>query len=247
MIRILKFWPAVATAAKSWFPNSCNSYSILNVLLLASLVTAPTTVQAARTTEEQQREHCLNNPCPGDKQPQYNGKTEQPFKRGGRWFIGPRVYFSLDKGAFYWPSKHPAYAGGEYPEKGKKFSDIAIEFFIEAKEQTGEMYELINKAANAGSIVAREQLRPGLERIKIKRESPIEPVETYYVATTLRTPVGAPPTLHCREVHARSACTTGFSWKPSYRIYVRFRQHHGKDWPEIYSEIIRILNLVEEK
>jgi len=74
----------------------------------------------------------------------------------------------------------------------------------------------------------------------------VEPIATYYLATQLETPSGLLAVTYCRTAHPDNACTSGFVWKPGIRVYVRFIQSHGGDWPEIYQEVIRVLNLVKE-
>lgn len=229
------------------------------VLLLSACKPAPEK-QAKKQAEavEYQRQECLEKICSNDVEPKHDNATEQVFKRGGKWFIGPSEYGGYNGSfAFYWPSKTPgtkASAAKEAPEylpsdpttgRLSNFYDVAIEFFIETGEQQGEMYGLIEKAKAKAKIIKQEQLRPGLELVQIQSDPKIEPIETYYIATQLKTPAGALPTVHCRMAHPDNRCTSGFAWKPDYRIYVRFNQKHGKDWPEIYQEISRILNQIK--
>lgn len=220
--------------------------TVIAGLLVALLVAITLPSHAAPMTEEQRREHCLNNPCPEDDYPPYNWKTEQPFKRGGKWFVGPRAYFSLyGRGVFYWPSKHPAYAGGEYPEKGEKFSDIAIEFFIQAKEQIAEMQEFANREQAKLGVAKREQLNPDLERIELKPS--ISGPTAFYIAQNLTTPSGQQPILSCNHRAPSDGCGSHFAWKKGLIVTIRFNQRHANDWPDIYSEITRVLNMVKEK
>lgn len=222
------------------------TYVLLSSLILISVVPA----EAARMTDEQRREHCLNNPCPGNDQPPYNWKTEQPFKRGGKWFVGPKEYFSMDKGVFYWPSKSPGFSANKsFPEapeiRAGNFQNVAIEFFIEAKKPIGEMQEFATREQAKLGVAKREQLRPDLERIELK-SSKSGPT-ALYIAQSLKTPLGQQPILSCNHRDPTYGCGSHFAWKKGLILTIRFNQRHGKDWPDIYSEITRVLNLVEEK
>jgi hypothetical protein len=87
---------------------------------------------ARERVREQHQEHCLDNICEGDVPPNHDWLKEEVLKLNGQWFIGPKEYFSMgSNGAvFYWPSRTPGYRGGEYPERGQSFQDIAIEIFL---------------------------------------------------------------------------------------------------------------------
>lgn len=210
----------------------------------------PSPEQQAKIAEEK-RKQCLDRICAGDVEPKVDKQNFSLFKRNGHWFAIPVEYCTGTSAfAFYWPSKTPACTRKQdFPEKkmvtsGNTSTDI--EFFIESKSHQAEMYELISNGYREGKILKQEEIRPELELIQIKGDPGIEPVETYYVAKHLKTPAGIAPTVHCRTRLETNRCTSGFAWKPGYRIYVRFNQKHGKDWPEIYSEIIRVLEQVKE-
>ena len=223
------------------------SCTLAVILLVAALLAGckPSAEQQARI-EEQRREHALTSFMDGDVLPKVDTTTQEVLKRGGKFFIAPKEYFAQgNMHGFYWPSKTPMYrGGGEYPERemvrSGKAGAVEIAFQIEASSSTGETYGVIEQANSNGESTKRSTLRDGLDRVERadKFKSPL------YVATKLVTPSGLPPALSCDEGPGHAG-TSGFVWKPGFRIYVRFDSAHCKDWPEIYSEIIRVLNLVK--
>ena len=233
-----------------WTSLIRNPIKIVGFFLTAALCVGckPSAEQQARV-EEQQRQHALNNFVDGDVLPKVDTTTQTVLKRGGKFFIAPKEYFTQGgMHGFYWPSKTPMYGGGaDYPERAMvrsgKADAVAIAFQIEASSSTGETYGFIEQAEKNGTLIRRSQLRPDLEKVEIKSELQTGAIDLYFVATGQTTPAGIPPAIFCRPTHA---CTSGFSWKPGYRIYVRFSSQHGEDWPKIYPEIIRILNLLKE-
>ena len=216
-------------------------------VLLALLLTAcgPSKEQQARNVERM-RQQCLNDVCEGETPPKYDWAKETILKRGGKWFRGPKEYFSSGHSAtFYWPSKHPGFTETNYPEKGQPFNLVAIEFWVDVNDGSREESQIdIPKLEKEGKLIGTRQLRNGLELVEIKSYN--NQVGQMYIATSLKTPSGLLPVVGCDESDSRNACTSWFIWKPGYRIYVRFSSLHGKDWPEIYSEIIRVLNLLKE-
>ena len=224
----------------AWMLVAC----LLTTALLAGC--KPSAEQQARIAE-QRREHTLNNIEEGDVLPKADFTTQAILKRGGKFFIAPKEYFAQGgMHGFYWPSKTPMYRGGvDFPEReivrAGKAGAVAIEFQIEGNPSIGETFGFIEKAKLEGKLVKRETLRDGLDRVE-RLGSLNYPL---YVATKLTTPSGASPTLSCDEGPSHGG-TSGFVWKPGLRIYVRFSSDHCKDWPEIYSEIIRVLTLVKE-
>lgn len=227
-------------------------YRFLIVLIVIATLTAcgPSEEQKAQWAE-QSRLSCLENICEGDVVPERDWTKESVFKRGGKWFIAPTKYGTGAGGfAFYWPSKTPGVSSGDFPEKPQvvsgKADQVSIEFFIEAKEHQGDMYELIERDRDQRRILTQETLKNGLERITRLPESNSKfPNSVLYVATNERTTNGKPPVLSCNE-DATHWCTTGLAWKPGFRIYVRFDQKHASDWPEIYQEIMYVISLIRE-
>lgn len=238
--------------------------SWVGLALLASILgCTPSPEEQARRqahAEALQETHCLDHICQGDHLPAYDSNTEQVFKSGGRWFVGPKAYGSFNGSfAFFWPSKAAARKAGvegeaiefvpSSPGKISNFYDVAIQFWIQAKEQQGELHELLAKEHADGMIARRDIPREGLERIERRQglQRDIRREAVLYVATDLKTPGGVPATVSCRHDNPDGgACTAGFAWRPGYRIYVRFSEEHALDWPEIFAEIIRVLGMVRE-
>lgn len=198
---------------------------------------------------EKQRLECLNNICPGDKEPEYDRTRYQLFKRGGKLFLGPKEYGCYDSCAFYWPSKTPMTGRSDradYPERGKPFSDVAIEIFIAGApaDPTGAR-EFLDQAEKNGWIANRKLIRADLEQITQRNEVPGHE-RTLYVATALKGLDGKPPVAQCSHDHSSHGGGTAFMWKPGFKVWARWNQRHCVDWPEIYTEIINVLNQVKE-
>lgn len=206
--------------------------------------------------EVRRRAECLNKVCPGDSVPEFDEATEAIFKRGGRWFIGPKEYsFTTGRAAFYWPSKTPKFGPpdksgpidkSDCPECGEGYDSIAVDFVVETSDATNEPYYLIEQGQEQGKILRHIRLSSKLERFDIKDDVELDKAASYYVATNARTPRGKPPTVYCRHGHPTDVCTGWFVWKTGFAISIRFNQRNAMDWPDIYSEIIRVLNQVRE-
>jgi hypothetical protein len=117
--------------------------------------------------------------------------------------------------------------------------------FIE-RGTAGDHYENVLVAEREGKILERDESRPGLVTY-VTRRDPDNP-NTYLlrVATEFTGMGQTHPTLFC-PTFADPACTTRLQWKLGIELYVRFRAKHGPDWPQIYSEIVRIVALIKEQ
>lgn len=197
---------------------------------------------------EKPRIECLDKICPGDVEPSRNVATQIALKVNGQWYIAPKEYFSTGKngGGFYWSSRHPMFKGGDYPERDQNFPDKAIEVFLGTPRQVvPSMYQQLQVAKRTTSVLETKVLRPGLERWRTQEKDRL--VETWYVATNLKEPNGDPPTIACRGADLKKyRCTTGFMWRPNVGANLRFRATHGPDWPEIYQEANRVINLLRK-
>lgn len=205
---------------------------------------------------EEKRIVCLDKICDGDVQPPVE-PGRNLFKVNGQWFSGPWEYGNpnLHSMTFYWPSKTPLTGRADrqsYPEQGKNFYEVAIEISLRSNHIPAEPrgYQLIRLAELNGWIAERRTLRPGLEAITMKHV--IGPGGhyidhlTYYVATQLKGPDGLPPVAGCSHADPRNSGGTGFMWQPGIWAGVGMNQKHCADWPEIYLEIIRVLQLIKE-
>lgn len=200
---------------------------------------------------EKKRIECLDKQCPGDVVPLHDYKKETAFKVNGQWYLGPRVYFSSRTGTIiYWPSKTPA-AGREdgqpFPEFGKPFSEVAINLLFSSNNIPPEPrgYGFIKLAEANGWVSKRIAIRPGLDALTMKhvigpRGYYIDHT-TYYVATQLKGPDGLPPVATCSQNSATNRGGSGIMWQPGFWVEVRMSKKHCADWPEIYTEIARVL------
>lgn len=205
---------------------------------------------------EEKRIACLDSICDGDVQPPVQA-GRQLFKLNGQWFTGPWEYGNpnLAPMAFYWPSKTPLTGRADrqsYPEQGKDFYEVAIEISLRSNHiPTGPRgYQFIKLAESNGWIAERKTLRPGLEAITMKhvigpRGHYIDHV-TFYVATQLKGPDGLPPVATCSHANPSNGGGTGFMWQPGIWAGTRMNQKHCADWPEIYQEITRVLQLIKK-
>lgn len=226
--------------------------AVFGVLWLAAC--DPFEKQRAEQTEKTRIE-CLDKICEGDRPPKANA-GEAVMKLNGQWYFAPRSYaMDFSTLAFYWPSKTPTTGrpdGQGYPERGQDFYKVAIEVFLRSNSIPPEPhgYKLIEMAEAQGWIASRTTLRPGLDAIKMKhvlgpREHYIDHV-TYYVATQLKGADGLPPVATCAHDHPDHSGGTGFMWQPGIWAGIRMNQKHCADWPEIYLEITRVLQLIKK-
>jgi hypothetical protein len=205
---------------------------------------------------EKTRIECLDKICPGDVEPKRDYAKDALLKLNGQWYLGPKEYFSGGHGAvFYWPSKTPETGrsdGQSYPERGQDFNEVAIEIFLRSNNIPSEPrgYKLIELAESKGWIADRRTLRRGLDAIKMKhvigpRGQYIDHV-TYYVATQLKGTDGLPPVATCGHVNPSDSGGAGFMWQPGIWAGTRMNQKHCADWPEIFQEITRVLQLLKK-
>lgn len=222
---------------------------VAGLALLGLLAGCGPSAQEKAEFVEKKRIECLDRHCRGDEVPSHDPK-DVAFKINGRWYIGPRVYFGHHNSAvIYWPSKWPAgyEEGRAFPHKGQPFYEVAIELLFRSSHIPPEPrgYELIELAEKQGWIAKRESIRPGLDALTMKhvigpRGYYIDHV-TYYVATQLTGPDGLPPVAGCSHDIASNSAGSGFIWRPGFWVGVRMHKKHCADWPEIYTEIDRVL------
>lgn len=225
--------------------------------LAAAMLTGcePSERQVARQAER--RIACLDKVCEGDVSPKHDFATETTLKLNGTWFIGPKAYFSagINGAAFYWPSRTPVTGrpdGRPFPEMRQRFYDVAIEILLRSSviPPHPRGYRLIALAEQNDWIARRRTLRAGLEQIEMKhvvgpRGYTIDHV-TYYVATELKGPDGLPPVAACNHKLADGGGGSGFMWIDGIWAGIRMNQRHCADWPEIYQEATRVLQLLRK-
>lgn len=223
------------------------------VCLMALTACGPNEQKRANLAELK-RVDCLDKVCPGyGEAPPQAGSGEQVMRLNGQWYVAPKPYVKGSAGlAFYWPSKTPVSGrpdGQAYPEGGRDYGDVAIEIFL--THHDGLMYGpnrpvRLQKAEAEGRLISKTTPRPGLEVWRVRETDGLGPA-VWYVATAYldSNPNGA--ILSCRDVDPISdRCTTGFIWKPGIALDMRLRATHAPDWPEIYQETARILQLLQK-
>ena len=224
---------------------------------------------------EQTRIACLDKFCEGDVEPKRNMATEVAIKLNGQWYVGPKEYGNSNFGAmsFYWPSKAAIgdpVAVSKAPEANKNsvgavdnFSAVAIEVFLTGrgrwpdpkadKPWEGRGWEgRFEELQKQGLRMERQQLRPELERVRFFDSQGKQHRHEYFLATQQQKILGTGlPGIACDPnpdpaPGARPGCTGGFFWQPDVYADFRFSATHAQDWPAIYQEIIRVLNLIKK-
>jgi hypothetical protein len=205
---------------------------------------------------DETKDECQYKICEGDKLPPYNSAKESLLKLDGRWFIGPKSYYSaaMNGATFLWPSRRPL--GGEVTGESNA-SDVppteeVIYLYLRSRAipDGPRGYALVELAEKNHWIAGRTTLRPGLDQVLMKHE--LGPDDhyldnvTYYVATDLRGPDGLPPVATCNHDDARNSGGTGFLWRDGIWAGSRMNQKLCADWPEIHEETMRVLSLLKE-
>lgn len=251
--------PTYARGTAANYRQPVNLKILSFALAISGLVAAcgPSEKQKAQWAEDRRAE-CLDKICEGDALPRHDSTGETVLKLNGQWFVGPRNYFSsgMNGAAFFWPSKTPATGAHDFPEKASAVSgyssNVTIEILLRSNRIPPEPrgYQLIQLAEKNDWIASRRTLRPGLEQVEMKhaigpRGHAIDHV-TYYVATELRGTDGLPPVGTCNHRQVDAGGGTGFMWRDGVWAGVRMNQRHCRDWPEIYQEVTRVLQLLRK-
>jgi hypothetical protein len=228
--------------------------TVVSLLVLAGC--GPSKEDKARIAE-QKRIECLDHICEGDAPPSVQDHLKETvMKFNGQWFIAPKSYFStgMNGAAFYWPSKTPARPGvKDFPEKAQATSGqadhVTIEIFLHSQKAPLPAlsgYDRLKQAEAEGRLISKENPRPGLEVWKVKDKDGLRP-GIWYVATELKGFDGQPPVVWCDEQNPQfDRCSTGGLWKEGITWDTRFRAKHGPDWPEIFQETSRVLQLIKK-
>lgn len=213
---------------------------------------------SGRETSLSAAEACRDKWCEGDVAPAFDSATQEVLKLNGKWFVGPKEYFSSGRNGavFYWPSKTPMTGSGSgipIPEGAQPFSEIAIEIFLRSYSipQGPIGYRFIELAVKNDWVLRRQVLRKGLERLEMKHVKGPDGLfidhTTYYVATDLIGADGLPPVGTCNHSLRDGGGGGGFMWKDGIWAGIRMNQKHCADWPEIYQEVSRVMNLLKKK
>lgn len=235
----------------------CSPYLSLLCLLLLSAC-GPSQEKTARLAEEQ-RVNCLDALCNGDVAPAHDLQREVALKLNGRWYIGPTEYFSsgINGASFEWWNRKVISRRMQRPTELRLAAEngesdrFSIEIFLRSTTipQPPYGYALIELAEKNGWIASRSTLRRGLDKVEMKhvvgqRGHYVDHV-TYYVATELKGSDGLPPVATCSHEDPRNGGGSGFMWKPGIWAGIRMNQKHCADWPEIYLEVSRVLQLLK--
>jgi hypothetical protein len=220
----------------AWLLTSC-------LLLTACEPSPERKIQIA----EDKRLHCLDHLCDAEVEPKHDLMKEDALKLNGQWFVGPKEYFdnSSNGAMFKWPSRTPGYRGGDHPERGQPIYDVAIEVFL--RNHNGirygsDRYSFLQQAETEGRLISRTKPRPNLEVWRIKEPDTLDTI-VWYVALDHVAQDPDRAVLACRNA---SRCTTAFLWQHGIAGDMRLSAKHAPDWPEIYQETVRVLQLLKK-
>lgn len=216
---------------------------------------------AARLKAEAQRQEelCRDRADCGEKPPaglKVDYSKHALRKWNNHWFLVPRDYDAAQGMGFLWPLERARLKG----PSGYDPNVWAIELHIRSHDIPPEPrgYVRIQLAEREGRVSNRVTLRPGLDRLQYRYVddetgkpslSPSD-VFTEYVATDRRDPEGQPPVLRCKTNPAdpkQAGGGGGFMWRDGIYVEVLIRAGNiCEDWPAIYDEVIRVLQMTEK-
>ena len=132
--------------------------------------------------------------------------------------------------------------------------EALIELFIRPQAETGfgvTGYALMQVAEKNNWVASRRLLRPGLEQWSMKSVAMNDGYRIdhldYFIATDIAGFDGLPPVAGC-TVEGASLGGGGatFAWGDQTRVGVRMDSGLCRDWPEIWREIVRVLQLIKK-
>ncbi len=238
---------------------------VLSIAAVVALTACGPNESQKQKLAEKKRIECLDQFCEGDIEPKRDVATETALKLHGQWYIAPKRYYSTGKngGGFYWPSRHPMFEDGDYPEGGQDFPEKAIEIFLTGRQRWGDPNALtpwegagwegrFAELQQQGLRIERQQLRPELERIRFFDSQGLKYRHEYFLATLQRRVRGnGPPGIACdsqtdTNPKARPGCSGGMYWQEDVYADFRFHAQHAADWPAIHQEVVRVLSLAKK-
>ncbi|MBB5206440.1 hypothetical protein HNQ51_003786 [Inhella inkyongensis] len=209
--------------------------------------------QAARRLE-MCRDRFAPGPCPGATPSPLNPDPNAfgLHKWNNRWFKVPREYFATYGMTLYWPSKNPGAKGPAKPLETDWTVEVHIRSYDIPPEPRG--FRRIEAAERDGRITRRAMVRPDLERIEYFDLHPFtgeraKTTSVSYVATDRRNPEGLPPVINCNQSPdpKQAGGGAGFFWRDGIYVSLLIREGHiCEDWPELFDELNRILNLIQK-
>lgn len=212
---------------------------------------------------EQKRIECMDKFCDGDIEPLRNMTTEAALKLHGQWYIAPKHYYSTGKngGGFYWPSRHPMFKGGDYPEGRQEFPEKAIEIFLTGRQRWPEpnavepwkresQFEIRWRELQAkGYRIERSRPNPELEIVRVFDSQGNANDGIYYIAIQQKEGLADRHSgIRCDlpRPSGKESCAGGSFWQPNVFADYRFSAKHAHDWPAISNEITRVLSLLKK-
>jgi hypothetical protein len=228
----------------------------LFLLAITTLAACEPGTQQKAAWAEEERQRCLNSICPGDVWPTFDPSKEALMKIGGKWYLAPLEYGgTANQLAFLWPSKQPARMaqsldGKKVPSSGGGYAQL-VEVFLTSPPPTPVGATVIERAEKNGWVLERKELRRGLVQYDMKPAEGPDDVgrdrHRYFVATELRDASGNAPFAACEKGDVIvGRASAGFLWRHDIAVGVRMHRFHCTDWPEIYTEILIVLNQVKK-
>lgn len=195
---------------------------------------------------ERRRVECLDKFCQGDIEPKRDFSKDVALKLNGQWFIGPSYYYStgMNGAAFYWPSKKNR---EDVPQEERRGNEHTVEIFLRHHDGVTNgrnSMDILAQAEKEGRLVSKNTIRPGLEQWRIKEPGELDP-GIWYVATNHVKKEPSAAVLWCRDRNQKyDTCTTGGVFISGISWDMRFSAKYAQDWPEIFLETMRVLQLL---
>ena len=176
---------------------------------------------------------------------------------GERKFAGPRRYFGAPSkvASFIWWHHRPIAADDPTDPELRSLlasgqsGQVKIILWLSLEDKTPEKnhYLEIERAIAEGGIQFDRRIRNGLRVVQLKGPGKTGlGVPDYYIATDFVGVNGLPPVVACYPAAGNNLASAKFYSKNRIWVVVTMARKNCADWPEIYIESNRIVELLEE-
>lgn len=229
-------------------------------LISICLVACGPSEQTKTELVESKRIECVNRFCSGDVLPVIR-PGEVAIKLNGLWFVGPSKYFSSagNTASFEWWDHRPLDPATPRPVDAQAAAnngdgyDFSVAIFLSSDDSPGPSsgQKLLEIARENGWVSSQKTQRPGLDVVQMSHvrgpDGRFMDLATYFVATEQRGLDGTSPVAVCFQDRLSGNASASFVWRPGIRAALRMNTKHCADWPEIYREAIRVLELLKKE